>query len=524
MKSMQRKWGGYKKRSADEADVSIILADFKQADELLDRLIADLKSWRDGWQQILKMQYETADALATLYKDIATPDAAESSHVPAETPQQYMQKCLGLQKLHEESRDDLSKEIALINDKLIGKAEAAKLHAKPLKKTIKHRENMKLDFERHLGRVESARGKELRSQKDEMNLAKNEADLAQAKITYQTADDHVKENFPGVTDAIYSLIPYLVTTTIMLQTTLVGQLYTVLDAYTRYQRMPNPAPNDAEIVAAWENEFTALRKELESGLKTISNGKAVHMGMALPEKQTSSTFGRLMGRKPPPPPPSSQPARSPRPSIGSRPSISPRPSIQWTEEEEAAPPQPPRPAVSPNLASTTPVEKPRSISYGQAPSYGQPPTYDLKPTALVPQWQQRRPSWSDQQSNGGASPPSRYATPLNGSSPMLSPTPSTNIEYFASRRTSTASSIASSAAAIGAKKKPPPPVPIKRIASSPAQYVTALYDFEGQSSGDLPFREGDRIRVVKKTDSVDDWWTGELKGITGSFPANYVQI
>jgi hypothetical protein len=36
--------------------------------------------------------------------------------------------------------------------------------------------------------------------------------------------------------------------------------------------------------------------------------------------------------------------------------------------------------------------------------------------------------------------------------------------------------------------------------------VTALYDFAGQGSGDLVFREGDRIRVTKKTGSTDDWW------------------
>lgn len=409
----------------------------------------------------------------------------------------------------------------MISEKLVGRAESAKLHAKPLKKTIKHRENMKLDFEKYLGRVEKARAKDVLSQKDEMNLAKQEADLAQAKISYQTADDHVKENFPGVTDAIYSLMPYLVTTTIMLQTTLVGQLYTVLDAYTRQQRMPNPAPSDAEVIAAWEHEFTALRKELESGLKTISNGKAVHMSMTLPEKTSSSGFGRVFGRKPPPPPPpSAQPSRSPRASISSRPSISPRPSLQLTEGEEVAPPKPPRPNASLGSAPIVPLGKPRAISYG----YEQPPPpYEQKSAALTPHWQSRRPSWGDQQSSGGASPPSRYATPNNGS-PMVSPTPITSQDYFQARRTSTASSIASSAAAIGAKKKPPPPVPVKRIPSSPVLFVTALYDFEGQSAGDLPFREGDRIRVVKKTDSTDDWWTGELRGVTGSFPANYVEV
>lgn len=70
------------------------------------------------------------------------------------------------------------------------------------------------------------------------------------------------------------------------------------------------------------------------------------------------------------------------------------------------------------------------------------------------------------------------------------------------------------------KKKPPPPPP-KRPSSANFHFVTALYDFGGQGAGDLTFSEGDRIRVVKKTESTDDWWEGELGGRKGAFPANY---
>jgi amphiphysin len=74
------------------------------------------------------------------------------------------------------------------------------------------------------------------------------------------------------------------------------------------------------------------------------------------------------------------------------------------------------------------------------------------------------------------------------------------------------------------KKKPPPPPP-KRIGSQNSSlYAVALYAFEGQSAGDLSFREGDQIKVVKKTDSTDDWWEGELRGVKGSFPANYCKL
>lgn len=72
------------------------------------------------------------------------------------------------------------------------------------------------------------------------------------------------------------------------------------------------------------------------------------------------------------------------------------------------------------------------------------------------------------------------------------------------------------------KKKPPPPPP-KRMVSQ-FLYAEALYDFHGENQGDLSFREGDQIQVVKKTDSTDDWWEGKLNGVKGSFPANYCKI
>ena len=171
------------------------------------------------------------------------------------------------------------------------------------------------------------------------------------------------------------------------------------------------------------------------------------------------------------------------------------------------------PSPSINLASKPAMSpSPSNGVYGLKKTAPYPQT----PTALIPGYPSQTP--------GGVTPPSSYQTPLTGSSP-LAPTASNTTDYFGNRRPSQASSIASSAASMAAgKKKPPPPIPAKRLPSFQAQFVTALYDFEGQNAGDLAFREGDKIRVVKKTDSTDDWWDGELKGRTGAFPANYVQV
>jgi len=54
--------------------------------------------------------------------------------------------------------------------------------------------------------------------------------------------------------------------------------------------------------------------------------------------------------------------------------------------------------------------------------------------------------------------------------------------------------------------------------------VTALYDFDAQADGDLSFKAGDKIELVEKSESAEDWWTGKLRGQQGVFPGNYVQV
>lgn len=71
-------------------------------------------------------------------------------------------------------------------------------------------------------------------------------------------------------------------------------------------------------------------------------------------------------------------------------------------------------------------------------------------------------------------------------------------------------------------KKPPPPPPLKPKPKTEKQYVVALYDFEAQADGDLSFRAGDRIEVVHKTNSSEDWWTGKLNGAQGVFPGRHL--
>ena len=152
-----------------------------------------------------------------------------------------------------------------------------------------------------------------------------------------------------------------------------------------------------------------------------------------------------------------------------------------------------------STTSRTSVSKPSSSALPPPPP--PPPPYTQQPEA-------RRPS------GNLTKPPPPPAPPL-GPTPLL--TPGTGSLYGGSR---TPSSSSLNSDSVKKKKTPPPPPPKPSISPKP-QFVVAKYDFAGESQGDLAFRVGDRIKIIKKTESTEDWWEGELNGSRGMFPRNY---
>ena len=46
----------------------------------------------------------------------------------------------------------------------------------------------------------------------------------------------------------------------------------------------------------------------------------------------------------------------------------------------------------------------------------------------------------------------------------------------------------------------------------------AKFTFDGEQSGDLSFKKGEVITIVKRTENETDWWTGRIGGREGIFP------
>lgn len=55
------------------------------------------------------------------------------------------------------------------------------------------------------------------------------------------------------------------------------------------------------------------------------------------------------------------------------------------------------------------------------------------------------------------------------------------------------------------------------------RFVVALYSYTGQTEDELTFAKGDRIRVLSKDIGEPGWMEGELNGVSGVIPANFVK-
>lgn len=344
-----------------------------------------------------------------------------------------------------------------------------------------------MDYERYKGRAETLQKKKTRSDRDNIALNKHEADLAKATHEYQYADEALRTQLPRLNAATFSLLPHLLANQIVLQNNLIGNLYTVLNQYSHEQGYPDPPPEPDEVIPIWDAAFTPLRKEIENSLEMLRTGKAIHNPMRLPDKGETVT------------------------GLGIRNKVMPGRRVSSNESVNTLPVRTPRPGY--NLPPHAENGQP-PVNLASKPSNGSLNT-------LTPRIGSHSPGLSPSleplgRRTSAASYASSNTTGTNG-----------HDDYFGRPRIASTTSSSSAGAAmspnLAAKKKPPPPPPPKKIGSFHGEYVTAMYDFDAHSEGDLSFREGDRIRVVKKTNSSQDWWEGELRGQRGSFPANYVK-
>lgn len=427
----------------------------------------------------MTVQHRLLCEFDTLYAPIVGAAEDYTGHIPVETPRELIDRTSRLKTEYDDLKRDLIEELNDVQNKMIGPAQEAKDNLQLARKTIKKREDKKLDFERYQSRVDGGMKKSKLSDRDRGQLTRAQSDLAVATDAYNAADEHLRGFLPPLLSAVWSLQPYLLAAQIRIQNNLLAHYYTMLHTYCTQEGFPSPAPPMDEVIRLWDDAWKPEQKRMEA-MPMIAQGKAIRKSFTKDDPAHATTNGSH--RRP-----------SQQHTNGSRvPSVSPaRPIVPISTQPHDIKPSLNHATSSASLLSRTPTE-----------------------TAIT------SPSPSS----------SVYHTPATGYAPA-----GPNVDYFTRDRTysshsshpttpgaTTPGGSTTNLLAGIAKKRPPPPPP--RIPSHHYQFVTALYDFNGQSDGDLVFKEGDKIKVLKKTESTDDWWQGELKGVKGMFPANYVQV
>lgn len=307
---------------------------------------------------------------------------------------------------------------------------------------------------------------------------------------FHAADAHLRETIPPILTATFNIIPLLISSVVVVQNRLLGLYYTTLHNYCLEHGFPSPPPPMDEVIATWSAGYEPVKREFES-ITCIATGKAVRLSMTLPDDKSLQDLGQSDS--------ASTPAL-----VMNGPRSSSSGLIASNGNFGAL--------RSNRVPSVTSLSSKPSPVLGPQPSKGN--NYTVSANNLNPTDFTTASRLGQQQFTPSVSPNS------------LRPRP----DYF-NRPPSTASTVASatsfktaasSVSSIAAKKKPPPPPPPKRITSNRLEeFVVAQYTYNGTGPGDLSFREGDRIKIVKKTATIDDWWVGELAGVKGSFPANY---
>ncbi|KAM7183045.1 protein hob1 [Naviculisporaceae sp. PSN 640] len=505
MQSMQRQFGKlWNKGPGDNAKVSVLLNDYEDADKVLAQLIDNARSWRDSWASLVNSQLQIVTEYEGLYDPIVGATDGHGKEA-ALTPQVQLERTFRLKQVYSELKTELTEEIAMIDSRVVKPATDARDCIAPIRKTIKKRENKRLDYEKLQEKVMKLQRKPGRTSKEDASLAKAQDELTRVAEEFGIADEHLRTTLPPIITATFNMVPPLQSQLVLLQNRLLGLYYTSLHGYCEEAGFPSPPPPMSEVIATWSSAFQPIQREIES-ISFIARGRSIHQPLSLGNDP--------QGRKASIQAPSNGFRRTPSGLIASTNNTAPQP----------------RTLRIPSGGSASQDTSPQRSPTYKRPDYLAPTDFTTA-TALGGATIDRSITRSPGRLSPGDTRTGRDYFGSNASSRAntntdrsVSPSPYRGVlTPVGHSNGNTVSNGGSYSGGPVVKKKPPPPPPPKRIQSNklPEEYVVAQYAFKGQGTGDLSFQEGDRIKIVKKTDTDQDWWVGELNGRKGSFPANY---
>ncbi|BFZ63847.1 hypothetical protein YB2330_004984 [Saitoella coloradoensis] len=476
------------KKSTNNAILQDALTSLKHAQHTLDTLISDSTKLVAAWRKLLSPD------LASAWIGLGECD-------PKGNDGEELEKVKAFREVMKVVEAEVGRDLERVESGVVNPCMRLKEVFGLAEKAIKKRDHKKLDYDRYTNSHDKLSSKPNLSPKDQSALDRLTADLALATETFRSHDAKLQETLPQLIALCSDFFDPMVEILWCVQLDLFTGLYRCL-----YESVPNHTGLDEE---AWRSNFEPIRREAET-LGLIRHFEGRDMASTFLANDRPSLTSRLstgkelvmgLGKKKAPPPPPGNPPKGrtgslfgeqgeARPEIPAKPSLGPKPSL----------PSKPTLARPPSYASVEDEKGGLGVAAITAGMGKLGPTIGTSPT-------------SRRVSNGSLSPPTLKPKP------SLSPKPS---------YTTTTTSPSPSAASGGSSPKPrppPPPPPFKRAISNEI-WVTALYDYSAQQTGDLSFREGDRVRVTKRGEE-GGWWEGSVEGGeggVGSFPSTYVKV
>lgn len=281
----------------------------------------------------------------------------------------------------------------------------------------------------------------------------------------------LKEWIPGVLEKITEFIPYIFYAINHCQHTFLSHSYTITFQYAEKYGLQVDTP---DVHREWKEKYTPTKDYVEGEFRMLREGKAIHQPMEIQAPDSIISRPTKFFRKS-----SSGNHMPPSPS---------KPPPSYNEQDDETPPMPP---------TTRPTSR-RTMSVSSSQSYLSPNPGNSNSSELK---KIRSTSTSNLHGmeNNGVIRKQPSSDSWRASNPPVSLKPN-----FHTKPAPQPISQQPSYTAIAAKKKPPPPPPPKsRALKKLDEYVVAIYDFQGQSDGDLSFREGDRIKIIQKTPNTD---------------------
>lgn len=153
----------------------------------LPQLIDSAKSWREAWISLVTSQLGIATEYEGLYDPIVGATDGHGKEMTP-TPESQLQRTLRLCEVYRELKDELMEEIGQIEPRVIKPATDARDCIQPIRKTIKKRENKRLDYEKQQDKVNKLARKSGKTPKEENQLAKAQEDMNNMAEVRRIAD------------------------------------------------------------------------------------------------------------------------------------------------------------------------------------------------------------------------------------------------------------------------------------------------------------------------------------------------